>query len=357
MTIRVGVIGASFARAAYLPALRHVPDATVVALASARLESARATADAFDVPHAYDDWASMLREHELDLVCIATPTDTHAPIALAALDAGAHVLCEKPTAMNADEARAMRDRAAELGRIGVMGHELRFNPNRRRLAGLVASGAIGEVRHAHIANVTAGWADPASRPKGDWWSLEERGGGRLGANGSHQTDLLRWWFGEATAVMGRAVTMIPDRRDKATGEAWTATADDVVHMTLELERAPIADVFLSGVARHNMDNVTQVYGSEGTILLSNADEKLLLGKPGGAFEDVSVADPNASLPGVGKGIWNVSFVALMQELCGAIREGRPMREGATFEDGLRNQRVLDAVKRSTIERRWIELDG
>jgi predicted dehydrogenase len=357
MTIRVGVIGASFAKAAYLPALRHVPDARVVAIASARLESAQATAAAFDIPHATDDWRAMLRDHAFDLVCIATPTDTHAPMTLAALDAGAHVLCEKPTAMDAAEAQAMRDRAAELRRVTMMGHELRFNPNRRKVAELVASGAIGEVRHAHIANITPGWADPAGRPKGDWWSLAERGGGRLGANGSHQTDLLRWWFGEAKAVMGRAVTMVPDRVDKASGEPWTATADDVVHMVLELERAPIADVFLSGVARHNMDNVTQVYGSEGTILLNNSDEKLLVGKPGGAFEDVSVADPNAALPGVGKGIWNVSFVALMQELCGAIREGRPVHVGATFEDGLRNQRVLDAVKRSQAERRWIELDA
>lgn len=356
MTTRIGVIGASFAKAAYLPALRHVPGAEVVALASARLESARSAADAFDVKHAYDDWEKMLSEHEFDLVCIATPTDTHAPMALAALEAGASVLCEKPTAMNASEARAMLDRAKELGRTTMLGHELRFNPNRRKVAKMVASGEIGEVRHAHIANITPGWADPASRPKDDWWSLEERGGGRLGANGSHQTDLLRWWFGEAKAVMGRAVTMIPDRFDKNTGEPWTATADDVVHMVLELERAPIADVFLSGVARHNMDNVTQIYGSEGTILLANSDEKLMVGKPGQEFEDVSVADPNADLAGVGKGIWNVSYVALMQELVEAIATGRPVREGATFEDGWRNQRVLDAVKRSGVERRWIELN-
>jgi predicted dehydrogenase len=157
--------------------------------------------------------------------------------------------------------------------------------------------------------------------------------------------------------LGGAPTIPAHPRDPTTGEPWTATADDVVHMVLELERAPIADVFLSGVARHDMDNVTQVYGSEGTILLTNSDEKLLIGKPGGAFEDVSVADPNADLDGVGKGIWKVSFVALMRELCGAIREGRPLREGATFEDGWRNQRVLDAVKRSGAERRWIELDG
>jgi predicted dehydrogenase len=354
MSIRVGVIGASFAKAAYLPALRHVPGAQVVALASARLESARSTAEAFGVPHAYDDWRSMLAEHRFDLVCIATPTDTHAPMTLAALDAGANVLCEKPTAMDADEARAMRDRAAELGRVSMMGHELRFNPNRRKLAELVRSGAIGEVRHAHITNITPGWADPAARPKGDWWSLAERGGGRLGANGSHQVDLLRWWFGEVLSVMGVVETVIPNRLDRQTGEPWTATADDFVHLMLRQERSHYSDVVMSGVARHNMDNVTQIYGSEGTILLTNGDERLLIGKPGGSFEEISVSDPNAGLEGVGKGIWNVSFVALMQELCGAIAEGRPVTAGATFEDGYRNQLVLDAAKRADAERRWVE---
>lgn len=355
MTIRVGIIGASFAKAAYLPAFRHVPDARVVALASARQSSAAAAAEEFDVPAAYDDWRQMLQEQELDLVCIATPTDTHAPMSLAALDAGAHVLSEKPTAMNADEARQMRDRAAELGRIGIIGHELRFNPNRRKLQQLVSSGAIGEVRHAHIANFGAGWADPAGRPKNDWWSLAERGGGRLGANGSHQIDLLRWWFGEVRAVNGRIETVIAQRTDKATGEPWVATGDDLVHMTLEHERARIADVFLSGVARHNMDNTTQIYGSEGTILLANKDEKLLVAKPGGDFEDLSEQDPNAELPGVNRGIWNVSYVGLIQELCSAIREGRSLESGATFEDGYRTQLVMDTVKQSSAERRWLTL--
>jgi predicted dehydrogenase len=158
MTVRVGIIGSGFARAAYLPALQHVPSARVVAIASARLERANEAATAFGVPHASDDWRALLRDHELDLVCIATPPDLHAPMTLAALEAGAHVLCEKPTAMDAAEARAMRDRAAELGRIGLIGHELRFDPNRRRVAEWIATGAIGEVLHAHVTHATPGWA-------------------------------------------------------------------------------------------------------------------------------------------------------------------------------------------------------
>ncbi len=352
--MRVGIIGASFAKAAYLPALRHTEGAEVVAVASARLESAQDAAATFGVKHAYDDWERMLSEHPFDLVCIATPTVTHRPMTLAALEAGAHVLCEKPTAMNADEAKAMLDRAEALKLVHMIDHELRFNPNRQKIKELLESGFVGEVRHVNLTNITSGWGDPASRPKDDWWSLEDQGGGRLGANGSHQVDLLRWWLGEVGAVSGQALTLVPNRRDKHTDESWTATADDTVHFALELKTGALASVFLSGAARHTLDNHTQIFGSEGSILLTNSDEKLLVAKAGEPFEDRSVQDPNAGLPGVNKGIWNVSVVSLMRELASAIQEGRAPREGATFWDGWKNQQVLDAVKRSGAERRWID---
>ncbi|MDH3424639.1 MAG: Gfo/Idh/MocA family oxidoreductase, partial [Gemmatimonadota bacterium] len=320
--MKVGIIGASFAKAAYLPALRHVPGVEVVAVASARMESARSAASEFGVPHAYDDWDLMLASHEFDLVCIATPTDLHEPQTLAAIAAGAHVLCEKPTAMNAAEAATMLEAAERAGRVHMIDHELRFNPNRMRIAEIIAEGALGEIRHVNIANIGTTWGDPASRPKGDWWSLAEKGGGRLGANGSHQVDLLRWWLGEVAWVTGAAPTMVPDRLDRETGAPWTATADDVAFFTLEMASGAVAQVFMSGVAAHGMGNETRIFGSGGTITLSNDDERLLYAPAGDDFEDITVPDPNAALPGVNAGIWNVSVVALMQELTAAIREGR-----------------------------------
>jgi predicted dehydrogenase len=351
--MKVGIIGASFARAAYLPALRHVPGAEVVALASARMESARNAASEFAVPHAYDDWEAMLTSHELDLVCIATPTVLHEAQTLAALEAGAHVLCEKPTAMDAAEAARMLAAADEAGRVHMIDHELRFNPNRMRIAELVSEGALGEIRHVDIANIGNSWADPASRPEGDWWSLAEKGGGRLGANGSHQVDLLRWWLGEVAWVSGAAPVMVPDRVDPKTGASWTATADDVAFCTLEMASGTVAQVLMSGVAAHGMGNTTRLCGSQGTLSLSNEDERLLFAPRGQDFRDITVPDPNADLPGVNAGIWNVSVVALLQELVAAIREGRKPARGATFTDGLANQRVLDAVRLSGAERRWV----
>jgi predicted dehydrogenase len=295
----------------------------------------------------------MLAAHAFDLVCIATPTVQHAPQTLAAIAAGAHVLCEKPTAMDAGEAARMLAAADAAGRVHMIDHELRFNPNRARIASLIADGSLGEVRHVVITNIGPSWNDPASRPKGDWWSLADQGGGRLGANGSHQVDLLRWWLGEAAWVTGAAPVMVPGRRDPTTGEAWTATADDVAHFTAEMTTGAVAQVFLSGVAAHNMNNVTQVFGAKGTVKLANEDERLWFARAGQAFEDITEPDPNAALPGVNPGIWNVSVIGLMQELAAAIREGRRPTRGATFADGLANQRVLDAVRRSGAERRWV----
>ncbi len=222
-----------------------------------------------------------------------------------------------------------------------------------RIAELIAEGALGEIRHVNITNIGTTWSDPASRPRGDWWSLAEQGGGRLGANGSHQVDLLRWWLGEVAWVSGDAPVIVPDRTDPQTGEPWTATADDLAHVTVEMASGAIGQVFMSGVAAHAMGNETRIFGSEGTIVLRNDDERLLFARSGKELEDITVADPNAELPGVNPGIWNVSVVALMRELCAAIREGRPLARGATFADGLANQIVLDAVRISGAERRWL----
>jgi predicted dehydrogenase len=356
MTIRTALIGASFAKEAYLPALATVDDVDVVAIASARLESARSAAQAFDVPNTYDDWREMLDRHPVDLVGIATPVVYHAPMTLTALEVGAHVICEKPMAMNSDESRQMLEKAEALGRVHMIGHELRFNPNRRRIKQLIADEYIGDVRHVNIVNISASWGDPASRPVNDWWSLASMGGGRLGANGSHQIDLLRFWLGDIGAISGQLATMVPGRIGKHTGEPWTATADDQVSFTAEMAQGAIASVFLSGAARHGIGNHVQIFGSEGTIMLSNADEKLLVARAGEDFQDMSEPDPNADLPEVGKGIWNVSFVGLIQEATAAIRERRASREGATFVDGHKCQQAMDAVRQSWAERRWITLD-
>lgn len=354
MTIRVALIGASFAKAAYLPALATIPDVEVVAIASARLESAQSVAASFNIPAVYDDWQAMLDNHAVDLVCVVTPPVYHADMVGAALDKGAHVICEKPTAMNEAEARQMLDKAESLNRLHMMGHELRFNPNRRKIQQMIAAGELGEIRHINMVNITGG-GDPASRPFNSWWAMAEMGGGLLGANGSHQIDLLRFWLGDIAEISGHVAIMVKERVGKDNGEPWTPTADDQASFTAVMKNGALANVFMSSAARHTIGNHVQIFGSKGTIQLNNNDERLMFARVGEDFQDISETDPNADLEGVNKGIWNVSFVSLLRELTDAIREGRSIQHGATFVDGWKNQQAMDAVRSSWAERRWVTL--
>jgi|TARA_B100000929_G_scaffold155489_1_gene123183 predicted dehydrogenase len=355
MKIKIGIVGASFAKAAFLPAFRLIDDVEVIAISSSRIESAKICAEEFNIKNYYDDWHKMLDQHKFDLVCIATPTDLHAPISMEALKKGANVLCEKPTAMNAEEAAEMLKVANENNKIHMIDHELRFNPNRKKIKEWISSGDIGDIQHINILNVSNGWLSPDARPKNDWWSLKSRGGGRMGANGSHQVDLIRWWCGEIKSVFGQSLTVVKNRIDKNTKEEWKATADDLSHFSLELQNGGLVNVFLSGIASHTLGNKTQIFGSEGTIILEDKTEEILFAKRGNDFEKLFFEDPNASLEGLNKGIWNVSVVSLLSELTSAIKENRPLKHGSTFEDGLKNQIVVDAVFQSTDLRKWIDI--
>ncbi len=355
MLLKIGIVGASFAKAAYLPAFKHIDGVEVTAISSFNIENAKSCAEEFHIKNYYDDWEKMIDENSLDLVCIATPTDLHAPITIKALRNGAHVLCEKPTAMNSAEASEMLKVAEEYNRIHMVDHELRFNPNRKKIKEWIFNGDIGEIQHINILNVSNGWLSPDSRPKNDWWSLKSRGGGRMGANGSHQVDLIRWWCGEIKSVFGQAITFVEDRIDKNTNEQWKATADDLSHFSLELVNGGLASIFLSGVASHVLGNKTQIFGTQGTIILEDKTEEILFAKKGEDFQKFYFEDKNVSLEGLNKGIWNISVVSLLRELVSAIKEKRSLNNGSTFKDGLQNQIVVDAVLESTIKRKWIDL--
>jgi len=146
MPFRVAVLGTSFARIVQVPGFQRHPDFEVVAIAGGNADRTAQVARELGVPQAFGDWRELLRDVRADLVSIVTPVDLHHPMTLAALEAGAHVLCEKPTALNRHQAAEMRDQAAKLGRVAAMNHEFRFQPARRVMLEQVRAGAIGVPR-------------------------------------------------------------------------------------------------------------------------------------------------------------------------------------------------------------------
>lgn len=354
-TVRVGVVGTGFGLSAMVPGFRLAEGAEVVAICSGRRERAVAAARDAGIPLAFDDYREMIAQARLNLVAVATPVATHAPITLAALDAGCHVLCEKPTALDAGEAAAMLRAAEAAGVVHMIDHELRFNPTRARVAELINEGYIGNVTYANIRNVSALRADP-SKPW-SWWSDRAQGGGALGASGSHQVDLLRWWLGEVVAVSGQLATYVSSRPDPASGAPRAVDSDDQFSFIARFTSGAAAHVFVSYVAHHGGSNQIEVHGDAGSLVIDH-DERLWGRRLGAAApEELTAPDPLEGASGVPASVWGRSFAHLARELVAAIREGRAPRRGATFADGLRCQQVLDAVRRSNDEGRWVTLEG
>ena len=171
--------------------------ARVVAIASKHRERAAEVAKEFNIKNVADDWREVVTRDDVKLVSIVTPPATHMEMTLAALEHGKAVLCEKPMAMNAEEAKRMTERAREAGVLALIDHELRFLKSRRTMRLMLASGAIGMVRHCNY-RFRSDYRGVLDRPW-DWWSDETMGGGTLGAIGSHVIDSFRFMLGTEIA--------------------------------------------------------------------------------------------------------------------------------------------------------------
>jgi len=351
--VRIAIIGTGFGQQAQIPGFRVIEGGEVVAICSGRQERAEAVAREYDIPYAFSDYAEMLDRVRIDLVSIVTPVYLHHPMTMAALAKGCDVLCEKPLAFNMLEAREMWECATSAGVVHMIDHELRFNPTRMKIAQLLQDGYVGRVNTVHMQTVTGFRADP--NRTWDWWSQKSRGGGALAAGASHLVDLLRWWVGEITMVSGQLHTFVKQRPD-AQGRLQAVDVDDQCAFMAEFESGAHANVFISNVARYVTGNQIEIHGTEGGLVLDRHDR--LWGMRTGQKQpaELTVPDPVAVMPGIAPNVWAQSFAHLARELVAAIQERRKPTRGATFYDGLRCQQVLDAVRRSWDERRWVEVE-
>jgi predicted dehydrogenase len=341
--LRVGMIGTGFGSLVQIPAFRAHPRAEVVAVASGTPGKARKTADALGVPHAFDDWRKLIAA-DLDLVSITTPPALHHSMALAALAAGRHVLCEKPMAMTTAEAEDMLAHGDRARRVHVIDHELRFNPNRRKVRRLIEEGFIGTPRHALLTIVNPGRHDPL-KPWG-WWYDETQGGGLLGAVGSHQVDLLRYWLGDVAAVTGTIGAFVPERPAPDGHGRRRVTADDYASFSLRFRSGAVGTVVLSSVTAHTVGPRAEVWGDAGSLVLDDAD-RLWGGKLGEPLGELTEPETLPTPPGMQYvSLWGLSFVRLVDHLVKSTLDGAPVAPAATFRDGVAVQQALDAVRQA-----------
>ena len=208
---RVAVIGTGFGASVHIPAVLQVDGVEMHTVVSRRLERASAVASQHHVPNASNDWRDVVNDPHVDGVIVATPPYLHHQMVIAALEAGKHVVCEKPMARSLAEARDMTKLAENASVVAMVNHEFRYLPIRQRVKELIDEGYIGEPHSVTMNVFRDTLADPNERPF-SWLMEADKAGGMLGASGSHAIDTLRWWLGEIHEVAGTTTTMVKRRR-------------------------------------------------------------------------------------------------------------------------------------------------
>jgi len=355
------VVGTGFGVFTHLRALRNA-GIEVRALVGRDPAKTRARAQLLEVPRACTSLREALDDAAVKIVTIATPPATHAALVHEAVTAGRHVLCEKPFAMNLAEARGMLQAAERAGVVHALGVEFRFATVHELLRRTIASGAIGEPRQALFAWLVPFLSYPGAQTP-EWWDDEARGGGFLGAWGSHLIDQVRVTLGEFAAVSARLQTL--------SGKAGMS-ADDTFSAQFRLVNG-LEGVFVESMAAPgDMFGIVRISGSEGALwiegvqgeelwLADRAGNKKRVAVPAELVLEAPVPFPHAQLMQTAYeqahafGTDLAPYTRLIERMRARI-EGAAAAESpplATFRDGVAGQAVIDAMRTSARESRWV----
>ncbi len=346
--IGIGVIGTGFAKRTQIPAFSANDKAEVVSISSGSIENARSAAEEFGVAHFSDDWHETVLKEDVELVCITTPPNLHLEMAEFALSNGKHVLCEKPMAMNTNEAARMTRLADEKGLLAIIDHQLRFTNGRVKAFEMIRDGKIGEIRHAKYLFRNASRGD--SQVPWTWWCDTEQGGGALGAFASNVIDNFLWFTGaEISEVFCRLHTHIKYR--PVAGTQREVTSDDETMILLrfgngDLVKDATANVSISMVEAGPYKNRVEFYGSKGALRIEDGGELFFADIKENKWQRVEL-ELGRVIEGMQVGGWSRGFTVLSEKIVEALASGQTSVEhAATFRDGLAVQKVLDAARES-----------
>ena len=404
--LRVGMIGYGFMGKAHSNAWRQAPHFfplkarpelhTICGRNLAAVQTARAQ---MGWQNAATDWRDVVESPLIDVVDINTPNDSHAEIAIAAAGAGKHVLCEKPLALDVKQAEAMLAAVQKAKVTHMVCHNYRRVPAIALARKLIAEGAIGQVYH-YYARYAQDWlVDPEAPMR---WKLQKQFSGS-GANGDinvHLIDLARFLVGEFKEVCGLMHTFVRERplvggpgnpapapttkaearppKGKMRPNAQAAPAkadkklgkvnvDDAALLIGRFENGALANLEATRYAAGRKNHMAlEINGSKGSLYFDFEDMNRLkfcdtFSPPDRqGFRDILVSHPGGVHPYVGHW-WRAghplgyehSFVHTVVDFVNACVDGKPVQP--TFEDGLKNQRVLAAVEKSVETRKWTEV--
>ena len=324
--MRVAVVGTGFGARVVAPAFDAADGCEVVEVVSPR------------------DHAEIMRvcaRPDVDLVSIHSPPFLHAAHVRLALGAGKAVLCDKPFGLNAEESAELAQEAAAAGAIALCNFEFRFHHVRRLLRELVRTDALGEIEHVQWTHLSAGSRVPMRRY--GWLFDRTRGGGWIGAWGSHAIDTIRWCFGEVRIVEARARIDIAERVDDH-GELHRCTAEDGISASLGVDGRVTVSIDSSFAASASVPPRLTVVGADAVCEIL-ADTRVLVRHSDGTREDLSPGGPGkrANVDGHDDPMCRFAEVVRDVVTSGEVPPGVP-----TFVDGHACDVVLDQLRAAPV---------
>jgi predicted dehydrogenase len=331
-TLRIGVLGAArIAPAALIKPARQIPEVTVAAVAARDPGRARAFAAKHAIPTVHPDYERLLADPDLDAVYVPAPNGLHARWTLAALEAGKHVLCEKPLTSNEAQAREVAGAAERTGLVVMEGFHYRYHPLLARVRQLLDGGAIGAVRHVY-----ASMCFPLPRFSDIRYRLDLAGGALMDA-GCYAVNALRLVAGEPEVVSARATLHSPgvDRAMTARLRFPSGTADAGRNGTGDNSAGVTGELVASLWSRHLLSLSLRVTGESGRLRVFNylmpGTYHRLTWRAGGRTHHERV-------PG------DATYTHQLRAFVAAVRDGAPVPTSA--RDAVANMKVIDDIYRA-----------
>ena len=377
-TFRVGLIGYRFMGRAHSNAWRQAPRFfnlkanvelhTICGRNPAGVQAARAQ---LGWQHAATDWREVVESPLVDIVDIGAPNDLHAEIAITAARNGKHILCEKPLALNVKQAEAMLAAVQKARVVHMVCHNYRRIPALALARKMIGEGALGKLFHFH-ARYAQDWLVNPESPIN--WRLQKETSGS-GANGdinAHIIDLGRYLVGEFQAVCGMLHTFVAERPlaealSRGMRKMAKVTVDDAALLIGRMDNGVLANLEATRFAAGRKNHIAiEINGSKGSLYFDFEDMNRLKYFSGDdpkdrqGFRDILVTERGGVHPYVGH--WwppghligyEHTFIHTIADFVNACVEGKPVPP--TFEDGVKNQRVLAAVEESQQKGRWVKL--
>ncbi|MGE0388137.1 MAG: Gfo/Idh/MocA family protein [Gammaproteobacteria bacterium] len=354
---RVGIVGVGWGALVHTPGFRAA-GYDVVALCSRNRERVEKAGEKLGIADRSTDWRSFVRRDDLDIVSVATPVDLHVEVALAALAAGKHVLCEKPVALDASSARDLYQAAAGSGRATAVAHQLRWLGARYAIWQQARAGFLGTPYYLRITQ-SAGYWHPSRHTQSEWMYKRGEGGGYLMGLQSHDIDYAMALLGEPVAVCADLKTTI-GRRTLPDGREIDVDADDTGTLLLRMRSGATAVLSSCVVGAHVLSDSLEAFGSDGTIVMGwdGVIRQARASDAGLAVLEPSAREP-VSGPVTGKAFSTraIRALALMLEDWMPAFSGKPTPTVPSLREAWIEHQVIDAAWKSSAGAGWVGVDA